>query len=69
MVTLPRSQVIRYRLDSKVKSALDEMIFELGTDWTSVTEEADLRFLPELEKRAEIVKRKNQRNPMDAVPH
>lgn len=66
---LPKSQVIRYRLDSKVKSAIDELIFELGTDWTSVTEEAILRFLPELQKRAEIVKRKNLRSPMDAIPH
>jgi hypothetical protein len=54
-------------LDSKVKSAIDELIFELGTDWTSVTEEAILRFLPELEKRAEIVKRKNLRSPLDTV--
>lgn len=52
-----------------MKSALDELIFELGTDWTSVTEEAVLHFLPELEKRAEIVKRKNLRNPVDSVPH
>lgn len=52
-----------------MKSALDELIFELGTDWTGVTEEAVLHFLPELERRAEIVKRKNLRNPIDAVPH
>jgi antitoxin component of RelBE/YafQ-DinJ toxin-antitoxin module len=65
---LPRSQVIRYRIDSKVKSTLDELIFELGTDWTSVTEEAILHFLSELEKRAEIVKRKNLPSPMNAVP-
>ena len=52
-----------------MKSAIDELIFELGTDWTSVTEEAILRFLPEIEKRAEIVKRKNLRSPMDTIPH
>ena len=59
MVTLPRSQVIRYRLDSKVKSALDELIFELGTDWTSATEEAVLHFLPELEKRRDSEEEKS----------
>jgi hypothetical protein len=56
-------------LNHKVKSAFDEFIFELGTNWEDVISEALGRLLPELEKRAEIVKRKNLRNPMDAVPH
>jgi hypothetical protein len=55
--------------NQKIKKAFDEFVFELGTTWNDIISEALCRFLPELEKRAEIVKRKNLRNPMDALPH
>jgi hypothetical protein len=53
--------------NQKIKKAFNEFIFELGTSWNDVILEALGRFLPELEKRADIVKRKNLRNPMDAI--
>lgn len=64
-----RANLVWAEPNQKIKSAYDEFILELGTNWNDVVSEALGQFLPEFARRAEIVKRKNLRNPMDAVPH